>query len=30
MEDLRLVKYNKITNINIDKFDIKMKKLLNY
>ena len=30
MGDLRLVKYNKITNINIDKFDIKMKKLLNY
>ncbi len=30
MEDLRLVKYNKITNINIDKFDIKIKKLLNY
>ena len=30
MEDLRLFKYNKITNINIDKFDIKMKKLLNY
>jgi len=30
MEDLRLVKYNKITNINIDKFDIKIKKILNY